>query len=260
MSFQFDPNPAAAVLLQAWKAQQQMQALPSPIAPANLDSGYCVQDRLVDLTGQFVCGWKLGVGSLAAMMAASAQRPLVGRLLSSRCYRDCDVVYLSKARPITVEFEIVFTLACDIEPYNEKPLERLVESAHVGFEFVLSRFVDRRAVGQPSFVADNVGFEACVVGPRIEVEDIDNIASSVAVYVDGVEKGRGLHGDDATEPWGSLQRLLEHASARGLTLKRGDVVFTGAAAKPIVIEHESFELSANFLGRKLCVSAKISDA
>jgi 2-keto-4-pentenoate hydratase len=50
MSFQFDPNPAAAVLLQAWKAQQQMQALPSQIAPANLDSGYCVQDRLVDLT------------------------------------------------------------------------------------------------------------------------------------------------------------------------------------------------------------------
>lgn len=260
MSAAFDPRPAATVLMQTWDARRQIQALPTDVAPTTLQQGYLVQDRFIDSTQDFVSGWKLGVGSPAAMRAAGASRPLVGQLIASRCYQQQDEIVLSGAGAVTVEFEIVFVLSCDIPPDNEHPVETLVESAHVGFEFVLSRYVDRRAVGQPSFAADNVGFEACVLGPRIELEEIPGVVSTVAVCVDGVEKGRGLHGDDASDPWLSLHYLLDHARERNLTLKRGELVFTGAAAKPVVVDAKAFELTATFLEQEMRVSAKVGEA
>jgi 2-keto-4-pentenoate hydratase len=253
MSEPFNPNPAARLLLATWDKQQQIDALPPEVRPASLEQGYRIQDRLIDTTDDFVSGWKLGVGSPAAMRAAGANRPLIGQLLSSRCYGAHDVVRISTAGPVTVEFEIVFVLGCDVPPDSDRPIERIVEAAHVGFEFVLSRYVDRRAVGQPSFVADNVGFDACVLGPQIPVGDIGEAAAQVVVSVDGAEAARGLTGDDVSDPWLSLQYLLDHARERDITLRRGEIVFTGAAAKPVVIDHQAFRVAANFPGVELDV-------
>ncbi|MFM0738109.1 hydratase [Paraburkholderia xenovorans] len=260
MTAPFDPHPAAALLTETWNARRQIDALPLAVAPSSLEQGYLVQDRFIDATGDAVCGWKLGVGSPAAMQAAGASRPLVGRLLSSRCYLHRDEVVLSDAGPVTAEFEIVFVLGCDVWSDSDMPLRTFVEAAHVGFEFVLSRYVDRRSVGQPGFAADNVGFEACVVGPRIALDEVEKVASTVAVHVDGVERARGLQGDAATDPWLSLQYLVEHARERNLTLKRGELVFTGASAKPLVIDQKSFELAATFLDSDMRVRAKVGEA
>jgi 2-keto-4-pentenoate hydratase len=256
MSTAFDAGQAAAVLMETWTARRQIDALPAGSAPATLQQGYLIQDRFIDSTQDFVCGWKLGVGSPAAMRAAGASQPLVGQLIASRCYVHHDDIVLSDAGAVTAEFEIVFVLGCDVAPDDEPPVAALVESAHVGFEFVLSRYVDRRAVGQPSFAADNVGFEACVLGPKIALDEIPGVVSTVSVCVDGVEKGRGLYGDDATDPWLSLHSLLAHARERKLTLKRGELVFTGAAAKPVVIDARAFELTATFLEREVRIGAK----
>jgi|GEM_PF-491402 len=253
MNEAFNPTPAARLLLATWDRQQQIDALPPDMKPTSLAQGYRIQDRLIDTSDDFVSGWKLGVGSPAAMRAAGASRPLIGQLLSSRCYGVHDIVRISTAGPVTVEFEIVFVLGCDVPPDSDKPIERIVEAAHVGFEFVLSRYVDRRAVGQPSFVADNVGFEACVLGPRIEIDDIARVAAEVVVSVDGVEAARGLSGDDVSAPWLSLQYLLEHARERDITLRRGEIVFTGAAARPVVIDRHAFGIAATFPGAELDV-------
>jgi len=253
MNEPFNPTPAARLLLATWDQQQQIDVLPPEMRPTSLEEGYRIQDRLIDTTDDFVSGWKLGVGSPAAMRAAGAKRPLIGQLLSSRCHGDHDAVGISTAGPVTVEFEIVFVLGCDVPPDSDKPIERLVEAAHVGFEFVLSRYVDRRAVGQPSFVADNVGFEACVLGPQIAIDEIGEVAAQVVVSVDGEEAARGLTGEDVSDPWLSLQYLLDHARERDITLRRGEIVFTGAAAKPVVIDRHAFRIAAKFPGAELDV-------
>jgi len=99
-----------------------------------------------------------------------------------------------------------------------------------------------------------------VVGPRIALDEVEKVASTVAVHVDGVESARGLQGDAATDPWLSLQYLVEHARERNLTLKRGELVFTGASAKPLVIDQKSFELAATFLDSDMRVRAKVGEA
>ena len=125
----------------------------------------------------------------------------------------------------------------DIPPQAGRvPVSEDIRATCVTFEVVRSRFVDRKAVGWPSFVADNVGFEALVVsdslGAGIDIPLLAELAQTTEVYVDGECRARGLSGDAATDPLVSLAHLYAHAAERGQTLKAGDVVTTGAMCQP----------------------------
>lgn len=125
----------------------------------------------------------------------------------------------------------------------------------VTFEVVRSRFVDRKSVGWPSFVADNVGFEAFVVGSSlgagIDVPLLADLAETTEVHVDGELRVRGLTDDAATDPLVSLAHLYAHAAERGFTLNAGDVVTTGAMCQPFDLKAAGHQVSARFLGQTL---------
>ena len=65
---------------------------------------------------------------------------------------------------------------------------------------MLSRYVDRRAVGWPSFAADNSAFQALVLGPVLATGDLAEVARGLVVEVDGVERVRAVTGEDETDP------------------------------------------------------------
>ena len=254
----FDPAPAAALLHQAWRNGTQMAELPLQVRPQTLDEGYDVQDRLIAEMKDEVAGWKLGVGSPLAMRSGGLLRPLVGRVLKSHCYKSGDTIGLPNAYPVTVEFEVAFVLGRDIAPTDAVlPPAALIASAHVTFEFVLSRFVNRRAVGWPSFAGDSVGFEALVVGPEIDPASIEAIVASVVASVDGQEVARGLVGDDLTDPWSALGSLIDHARHRGITLHKGQIVTTGALAKPFNVAGPDVEIVAGFLDQEIRARTKV---
>jgi 2-keto-4-pentenoate hydratase len=242
----FDPAPAAALLAAAWRSGEQMIALPAAMRPQTLAQGYALQDRLIAAMDDPPSGWKLGVGNPAAMRHSGLGKPLIGRVLGSRVHRSGDSVRVpGGGAPITFEFEIAFVLARDIVPTTvvEDPMS-VVASTCTTFELVRSRFVDRLAVGWPSFAGDSVGFEALVVGADVDAGQIDAIARSVVVERDGVEIARGLSGDALTDPIGSLGALLTHAREYGVTLKRGEIVTTGVVAKPF-----DFSAGGEFVAR-----------
>ena len=245
---------AASTLLQLWQDGRRLDAFSADLRPRTLSEGYDVQDAFIAMTGDAVAGWKLGVGSPAAMRKAGTERALIGRLLGSRCTTvdfsaPAPIVTIAAARAVTVEFEIALVLGCDVKP-GDAPgnLMDTVAAAHVGIELVLSRFVDRRTVGQPSFAADNVGFEAYLCGAQIDPHRIAEVVASVEVQLDGVCAARGLYGDEAVDPLTALGHLFDHARERGITLRRGDIVTTGAAASPFDVFADEFEISAHYLG------------
>jgi 2-keto-4-pentenoate hydratase len=248
----FDPAPAAAMLAQAWREGRQLTELPADIRPTTLKQGYAVQDAFVAASGDRVAGWKLGVGSVSAMRAAGTDRPLVGRVLETRRHANAATVAPLCQAPITVEFEIAFVLGRDIAP-GAAPADpmRAVASTHIAFELVLSRFINRRAVGWPSFVGDNVGFEASVLGPQIDAAAIKRGVGSVSVQANGEPKARGLAGEDGIDPVQALRYLFDHACDQGITLRAGDVVTAGAVAQPFDIAPGNTELTATFLGQTL---------
>jgi 2-keto-4-pentenoate hydratase len=247
----FDPAPAAALLAQAWREGKQIAELPAQARPQTLEQGYDVQDKLIAAMGEPVGGWKLGVGSPAALKQFSLARPLAGRVLHSRFYKTGDRVVLPASGAVTVEFEIAFVLGRDIAP-GERIADPLSAVAEVRptFELVLSRFANRRAVGWPSFVGDSVGFGALIIGEPIDRARIADVAGSVAIVANGTEAARGLSGDELTDPVTAFGYLLAHAADRKQTLERGEIATLGAIGKPFDVSGDA-RIAASFLGRRL---------
>lgn len=256
MAQPYDASPAAALLAKAWRDGRQLDELPPDIRPATLGQGYALQDAFIQALGDTPTGWKLGVGSVAAMRAGGLERPLVGRLFAPQCHKADASVTFACAAPITVEFEIAFVLGRDVAP-GTAPADamRAVASTHVAFELVQSRFVNRRAVGWPSFAGDNVGFGASILGEQIDPASISRVVSTVTVQANGQPQARGLTDDDAIDPVQALRYLFEHATNRGITLHRNDIVTTGAVAKPFDIAPGQADIEARYLKSSLRVRA-----
>jgi 2-keto-4-pentenoate hydratase len=248
----FNPAPAAHVLAELWHSGAQCQELRPDIRPHTLPQGYDVRDRMVAALHDRVVGWKLGVGSAAQKRQSGVGRSIAGRILGSRLYGAGDIVSIPDAAPVTVEFEIAYVLGRDVRPHEPVPdgLDAVAE-VRVAFELVRSRFVDRRAVGWPSFAADNAAFHALVLGEPIANADIGEVARTLSVLLDGSEVARSLSGDDATDPPTALADLIATARERGMTLPRGSIVSTGTVSRPFNVSAQQASIGARFLGTEL---------
>ena len=251
MTASFDPIAAARFLFDVWRDSKQVAELPQAIRPTNIDQGYDVQDNLVDLLGAPVIGWKLGVGSAKLKQQSGVGRSIAGRVLGNRRYDPGATVKLSFAAPVTIEFEIAFVLGRDIDDRFAGDVRTAIAETRVTFELVMARFVDRRAVGWPSFAADDSGFEALIVGERIDDSQIPELLSSLVVSVDGQEKARAATGDDATDPYGALADLVAIARERKMVLPKGSIISTGSASMPFAVSAPKGEVSATYLGKML---------
>ena len=251
MTTAFDPVPAARLLAEVWQGSKQIAELPQAMRPANIDQGYDVQDRLIELLDTPVVGWKLGVGSAKLKQQSGVGRSIAGRVLKSRRHDPGATVRLSFAAPVTIEFEIAFVLGEDIDNRFTRDAKSAIAETRVTFELVMARFIDRRSVGWPSFAADDSGFEALIVGEWFDERQIPQLLSSLVVSVDGQERTRAAAGDDATDPYGALADLISIARERKMVLPKGSIVSTGSASMPFAVSSPKGEVSASYLGKKL---------
>jgi len=247
----FDPRPAAAMLADAWRSGTMLAELPRAVRPRTMAEGYDIQDRLIVELDRPVVGWKLGLGSAVQKRQTGVGRSIAGRVLGSDLYRPGDEVPLPHAA-VTVEFEIAYILGRDIRPDEAEFLVTdAVAQVRPAFELVLSRFVNRRAVGWPSFAADNAAFQALVLGEAIDPARLDELVRSLVVSFGGKEMARALSGEYATYPASALADLVATARERSITLPKGSIVSTGAVAKPFDIAAPTAEIGAQFLGTEL---------
>ena len=251
MTGHFDPEPAARFLADVWRGSQQIAELPSPMRPANMEQGYDIQDRLVGLLAEPVVGWKLGVGSAKLKEQSGIGRSIAGRILGTRCHDPGATVRLSFMAPVTIEFEIAFVLGKDIDHQFTGDIESAIGETRVTFELVMARFVDRRAVGWPSFAADNSGFEALVIGEKIDARRIPELLNSLRILVDGQHRAGPARGDDVTDPYGALTDLVSIARERKMKLPMGSVISTGSASLPFAASLPKANVTASYLGKEL---------
>lgn len=252
----FDPAASAALLLHAWRDGTLLDGLPAALRPATLQQGYDVQDCLFEAAGGKRVGWKLGVGSPAALRAGQLSRPLIGQLESARCHASGARLHVATQAPLTIECEIAFVLARTLTPQvNRRVQPGDIRHTCLTFEVVRSRFIDRKRVGWPSFTADNVGFEALVIGAPVcaglDLHVLQHLAQNTRVQLDGQPRAAVLHGDAASDPLQALAALYAHAAERGETLHAGDIVSTGALCEPFDISGTGHHLSVHGLGCEL---------
>lgn len=255
-SSDYNPASTAERLLGCWRSGELLTSLPPALKPSTLQQGYDAQDELFKAAGGRRTGWKLGVGSPAALRAGNLDRPLVGQLDSARCYPSGTTLLLPAYTSVTLECEIAFVLNRDLPPVTGRVVEAAdIRATCVTFEVVRSRFVDRKAVGWPSFVADNVGFEALIVGDALcdgaNSQKLRELAESAVVYLNDEPRARGLMGEAAIDPLASLAALYAHAAERGETLRKGDIVSTGAMCAPFDLQGSGYHVSVKYAGKAL---------
>lgn len=254
MTGSFNPEPAAEFLAGVWRGSRQVTELPSPMRPADIGQGYDIQDSLVRHLGDRVVGWKLGVGSAKLKQQSGVGRSIAGRILGSRRHDPHGHIRLSFAAPVTIEFEIAFVLGQAIDHGFNGDIRSAIGETLVTFELVMARFIDRRTVGWPSFAADNSGFEALVVGERIDDRKIPEMLSSLVVTVDGQERARAATGDDATDPYGAFADLVAIARERNMPLPKGSIISTGSASMPFALSAPKATVAGSYLGKTLSFS------
>ena len=229
----FAPDAAARRLQHAAGNRQLLIELAADERPATVDDGYLVQTAVLAAGGESIAGWKIAGASPRCLRGEVPAVPLIGGVVPSRILRSGATLAIHAGAPLTLEAEVAVSFARDVAPADEPFTAALIEQVFAAIEVVRSRFVDRKAVGQPSFAADNVGFHALVCGDAVDLAPGAGFVANVEMRFNDQVISTSLLGDDRTQPFQALAFLWSEFARRCITIPRGAVITTGTLTLPV---------------------------
>lgn len=242
---------AAETLLAAHQANVQFGRLVPPDRPATVSDAYDIQQQFVTLLrGQHgdAAGYKVGLTSAAMQNFCGIDHPIAGVVLARRVMRSGATVRRVDYGRMGLEFEIAVRLQSDV-PVTGMPLTAEAIAPHIGgvcaaIEIVDDRSADYASLDVLSLVADN-SWNAGIVLSEFSANwpDLGDVPGRATK--DGVAIGEGHGRDILGHPFNSVAWLATQLAARGVGLKAGEVVMTGAVMKTVFPEADAsyrFEL------------------
>lgn len=201
------------------------------LAPTDAAAAYQVQNETIAAIGP--------AGAWKVQPYPETGEPFTSPILKKDVYPSGAALKLSDYAGIAIEAEIAVTICRDLpdtSAYSPDDLRDAVASLHLAIEVVASRFVDRKANPSLVGIADLQNSGAVVVGPALAGEWPELSKQALSMFVDGCEVGRAAGNGSTENTLKSLAWLANHAKARGLPLKAGDVIITGARLGPLPLE------------------------
>lgn len=232
---------AAALLWQAWMANQQLEHLPVECRPASIDEGYAIQARMAARSGQSLFGWKIAATSKAGQAHIGVDGPIAGRLLSGRVFEDKARVPFAGNEMKVAEAEFAFRFARALPPrvhaWSQQEVLDAVASLHPAIEVPNSRYRDFVRVGAPQLIADNACAHYFVLGTatREDWRGIDLSQYPVVGEVEGKLRREGKGANVLGDPRIALTWLVNELSRLGVGLGAGQTVTTGTCVVPLEV-------------------------
>lgn len=233
-----DATESQAVARRLVEARCRARALPDyPGAmPATLDAGYACQDAAIALWPSPIAGWKVGKIPDAWVEALGEDR-LVGPIFEDRVQRPDDqrgTFPVIQGGFAAVEAEFIFVLAADAPTdkldWTPEQASALVGCLRVGVELAGSPLPDINRLGPPVVVSDYGNNAGLILGPVVADWDLKPIAAlACETSIDGVPVGTGGAGSIPGGLLAALAFALSRCARRGLPLRAGHYVSTGAA-------------------------------
>lgn len=211
----------AARLISAHDGGEPIAIVPDHLVPSDMAAVYAMQDAVIAQAGP-VGGWKV--------MAGGKGEPTCSPLPASRYFNDGARLSSSRHRFVLAEVEIAVRLGADL-PGNADAAATMaaIASLHPVLEMVGSPFVDRDAVAANARLGDLQSNGAVIVGPALDRAVTAELATLRAVLrLDGAEAGSAEAGASWEATIDALRWLGGHAASRGLPLKAGQTIITGA--------------------------------
>lgn len=233
---QFHNGQAAAVetLLAAQKGGAT-RALRGPLMASTdgLCAAYAVQEGVIAAlrkAGGRTTGYKIGMTAAAARRATGAAEPVCGYLFAHTAHESGDCHVLRMSSQARVEAEVALVLGSDLSGpcAGAGDLLDAVAFAVPAIEVIQTRFGAWEQV-LADIVADNVWYGAHFLGnPGCKLEGLDLRAIEMRLDINGNTASTGRGDDCFGGPIKAALWLARHLAGRGLTLKAGDTILTGA--------------------------------
>ncbi len=256
------PGEIAAAFVSARRAARALPGYPG-VVPATLAEAYLVQDAALALVPDTVAGWKVGRVP-AELQARLGEERVAGPTFTAalRCPRKGETVTLSVIPGgfAAVEGEFIYRLAVDapVDKISWTPAEALgvVAALHVGVEFAGSPLKTINDLGSTVVASDFGNNAGLIVGPEIPGwRDRPDTSLTCESFIDGRSVGVGTAASVPGGPAPALAFLLGHCASRGLPLKAGMYVTTGAATGIHEISAgQSARISFGEFGEILCAA------
>ena len=236
---------AAEALLAAHKANIQFKSLGPPDKPATISDAYDIQDRYVALLQRAhgdAVGYKVGLTSAAMQKFCGIDHPIAGVVLASRVHRSGAAVRRADFGRLGLEFEIAVRLKSDV-PVTAGPCTAEMVAPHIGgvcaaIEIVDDRSADYASLDVLSLVADN-SWNAGIVLSEFAAQwpGLEPVVGRATKDQAAIGEGHGR--DILGHPFNSVAWLATQLNSRGVGLKAGQIVMTGAVMKTVFPEADA---------------------
>lgn len=230
---------AAAWLLSARQDMTVQDNLPPSLYPSSTRQAYRVQEELVlrlkKLHDSPVVGYKLACTFAPLMKMFGTDRPFYGCLMKHSTY-DNNVALAAKdftQRIMEPEFLLIMDkdLPASGHPYTAETILPFVGKLVPSIEVVDHRYSDFTKVGINALIADNAIHGVSILGePVNNWKTIDLAAHRVDLRINGEIKETGSGENVLGNPLNAMAWLANTLKSHGKTLKKGDLVTTGAAS------------------------------
>ncbi len=229
----------ARSLAEAWRTRGTIPLPPAAAAPASRVDAFAVQDRMAELLGEPVVGWKVGAAVRAVQILEGHDGPITGRLLASRIYSSPAQVPAVMFDGYKIECEFAFrfrqAVPARAHAYTRAELEPLLVF-HPGLELAGSRYTAANAsrnLTTHDAIADNGGGGAYVVAEAIERwQGIDFERLPIDARIDAGDPIQVYTGEFRRDPVDILVETVNGLCERGIDLAGGDLLSTGSLTLP----------------------------
>ena len=202
----------------------------------DLSSGYAVQSALTARRmsrGASIVGWKLGYTTQAMRDQLGIAEPNFGPLLSTMMLDGASTVPETVIQP-RAEPEIALVLGHDVSsPLDPEAALDACAEALAALEVVDSVWTDYRFDLEHN-TADGSSAAFVAIGPPLPLDVLPEIG--VSLHRNGALVGAGTGAATLGHPARALAWLTEQLSARGGSLRAGDIVITGGLVAAVPIE------------------------
>lgn len=238
-------------LARTWDQRPDYEALTGDLALSSIAEAYeaqvVVQQAFAVKRGAIV-GRKIALAAKAMQEFVGIDHPVGGAIFSGDLHDSPARIKLSDFNHLGLEFELALTLREDIAPamdHSPESLKPRISAARPAYELIEDRSADYSDLDVKTMIADNAWCGGVVLGPEIAGwRDMDLAALPARLSRPGHEDTDGSTA--ATDPLGSLTWVLNDLGARGLTVKRGEIIITGSLLTtqfPAVGDAYHFEIS-----------------
>ena len=235
-----DAAKAADILIDAHLKNVVLDDIPEACKAQNLEEAIEVQNAVLASSRLTYAGWKVALTNKALQAQWNVNEPAYGPIFKQFVHDDGHVFAAGAPCVGGIECEFAVVLGKDLPasgaPYTFEQGANAVATLHPALEVTGMRFKTRAALGRPGSTMDFAGNFAFVFGKGTsDWRKFDLPNHNVKHIVDGKvlkeEKGSFV----LDHPFNSIFWLANKLATRGLSLKAGDWISTGAVTGPIPV-------------------------